>query len=186
MPCYEVVWIPRFKTTQHWGQLTNDSVFILSLFCPWTIFLSPQTTTHHVSYSDWMSFFFLLQKAAFLFSFLSPSSSLFQSHFSMTTIKIQNKSGETIVGVLEDKPELDPTRHQRRLVLIAHGALGNWFSQDQAGIFIGRKAHPFLFMSRSQKLLVSTTFGWEAAFLQLPLRLSREWGKHRRSQVCKL
>ncbi|SAL95557.1 hypothetical protein [Absidia glauca] len=43
----------------------------------------------------------------------------------MTTIKIQNKSGETIVGVLEGKPELDPTRHQRRLVLIAHGALGH-------------------------------------------------------------
>jgi hypothetical protein len=90
-------------------------------------------------------FFFVFKKAAFFFSFLSPSS-LFHSHFSMTTIKIQNKSGETIVGVLEDKPELDPTRHQRRLVLIAHGALGNWFSQDQAGIFIGRIAHSLLFL----------------------------------------
>ena len=42
----------------------------------------------------------------------------------MTSISIQNDRGETIVGILEKKDEIDTNRVRPRLVLIGHGVLG--------------------------------------------------------------
>jgi hypothetical protein len=37
---------------------------------------------------------------------------------------IQNEHDETIVGILEKKPELDLDRSRPRMILIVHGLLG--------------------------------------------------------------
>lgn len=43
----------------------------------------------------------------------------------MTYTLIQTTSGEKIAGILEQKQEIDPSRPRPRLILIAHGSLGN-------------------------------------------------------------
>lgn len=43
----------------------------------------------------------------------------------MSKISIPNEQGETIVGILEEKPDIDIGRAKPRVVLIVHGVLGN-------------------------------------------------------------
>lgn len=49
----------------------------------------------------------------------------------MTTVSITNKHSENIVGILEKKPQTNDPNLNKRLILIAHGALGNLNSQDK-------------------------------------------------------
>lgn len=67
----------------------------------------------------------------------------------MSKLGIQNEYNETIVGILEEKPELDIDRSRPRIVLIVHGILGSHLNKQISvihctkGCWIGHKDYLF-------------------------------------------